>query len=92
MNRPLTRRSFLRTTGAAAASSMVAYPAVPDAQKEQRPNILVIITDQQNASMMSCAGNPYLKTPAMDNLASSCAAQGTIQSGFWIMPGMSMKP
>ncbi len=37
---------------------------------EQRaPNILLIITDQQHADMMSCAGNEYLNTPAMDSLA-----------------------
>jgi arylsulfatase A-like enzyme len=35
----------------------------------QRPNILFIMTDQQHAGMMSCAGNAYLKTPAMDSLA-----------------------
>ncbi len=34
-----------------------------------KPNILVIVTDQQHAGMMSCAGNRYLKTPAMDWLA-----------------------
>ncbi len=33
-----------------------------------QPNILLIITDQQTADAMSCAGNPYLKTPAMDSL------------------------
>ncbi|MEO2018179.1 MAG: sulfatase-like hydrolase/transferase [Fuerstiella sp.] len=33
------------------------------------PNILLIITDQQHADMMSCAGNRHLKTPAMDRLA-----------------------
>jgi choline-sulfatase len=36
-----------------------------------RPNILVIITDQQSATMMSCAGNQWLKTPAMDSLAAT---------------------
>ena len=35
----------------------------------QSPNVLVIITDQQNASMMSVAGNPWLKTPHIDQLA-----------------------
>lgn len=35
----------------------------------KRPNILWIMTDQQSASMMSCAGNPYLHTPNMDFLA-----------------------
>jgi choline-sulfatase len=37
----------------------------------KRPNLLYIVTDQQSAHMMSCAGNPYLKTPAMDSLAAA---------------------
>jgi len=34
-----------------------------------KPNIILIFTDQQTANAMSCTGNPYLKTPAMDLLA-----------------------
>ena len=34
-----------------------------------RPNVLLIITDQQHAGMMSCAGNRWLKTPSLDALA-----------------------
>jgi len=41
----------------------------PDQVKPRKPNILLIITDQQHADMMSCAGNAHLKTPAMDRLA-----------------------
>ena len=40
-------------------------------RKDQRPNILFIMTDQQSATMMSCTGNPWLKTPALDRLAAS---------------------
>ena len=36
----------------------------------KQPNIIYIMTDQQSANAMSCAGNNYLKTPAMDRLAS----------------------
>ena len=36
---------------------------------DNRPNIIYIFTDQQHANMMSCAGNPWLETPAMDYLA-----------------------
>lgn len=39
----------------------------------EKPNVLVIITDQQQAGMLSCAGNPWLKTPAMDSLAANGA-------------------
>ena len=35
----------------------------------KKPNILYVFTDQQSAAMMSCAGNPWLQTPAMDSLA-----------------------
>lgn len=37
--------------------------------KTERPNIIYIFTDQQSANMMSCAGNKWLKTPAMDYIA-----------------------
>lgn len=40
------------------------------ADSPNKPNILLVITDQQHASMMSCAGNPNLHTPAFDRLAS----------------------
>jgi arylsulfatase A-like enzyme len=36
-----------------------------------RPNIIVICTDQQTASAMSCAGNGDLATPNMDRLAAA---------------------
>jgi choline-sulfatase len=56
------RRGFL-----AAASTLV----VPARAAAPRPNVLYIMTDQQHAGMMSCAGNRWLKTPAMDSLAAS---------------------
>jgi choline-sulfatase len=40
---------------------------------QDRPNILMIMTDQQSATMMGCAGNAWLKTPSMDAIA----ARGT---------------
>ncbi|WP_342991110.1 MULTISPECIES: sulfatase family protein [Bacteroides] len=36
---------------------------------QERPNILYIMTDQQTATAMSCAGNKNLQTPNMDKLA-----------------------
>lgn len=35
----------------------------------EQPNILVILTDQQFADVMSCAGSEWVKTPAMDSIA-----------------------
>lgn len=45
-------------------------PAALLAQTTEKPNIILIMTDQQTAGAMSCTGNPYLRTPAMDALAS----------------------
>ncbi len=38
-------------------------------QKVQRPNVLIILTDQQTNDCISALGNPNLKTPAMDWIA-----------------------
>src|SRR3954471_12132202 len=35
----------------------------------KRPNVLLIITDDQRWNAMSCAGHPYLKTPNIDRVA-----------------------
>lgn len=38
---------------------------------KESPNILFILTDQHHAKMLSSAGNPYLKTRALDSIAES---------------------
>ena len=53
----MTRRAFL-------ASASLVLRAAP-----ARPNLLLILTDQQTHSALSAAGNPWLRTPAMDSLA-----------------------
>ena len=49
-----------RNGGAGASDAQRAY---------KRPNVLLIMTDQQWAGAMSCAGNADLETPNMDRLA-----------------------
>ena len=70
------RRDFLRrsavATGAGATLTCAGAFGTPN-NAIARPNIMLIITDQQTASAMSCAGNPHLNTPALDSLA----ARGT---------------
>jgi len=65
----MNRRRFLTSTTAALAGSVLTHRASAAAGK--RPNILFIITDQQSSTMMSCAGNRWLKTPALDYLAAN---------------------
>lgn len=60
-----------------------------------RPNILVILTDQQAATMMGCAGNPYVRTPHMDWIAAGgvrfekafCCNPVCIPSRFSLLTG-----
>jgi len=75
MKRP-SRRDFLKAVGVGAAALSVPSclrAAGPPPEQARRPNILYLFTDQQYAEMMSCAGNPCLKTPAMDSLAANGA-------------------
>ncbi|MFL9829328.1 sulfatase-like hydrolase/transferase [Flavobacterium sp. ST-87] len=48
---------------------LINFPLAIVAQTADRPNILIIMTDQQTADAMSIAGNKDLQTPAMDKLA-----------------------
>ncbi|MBD3267056.1 sulfatase-like hydrolase/transferase [bacterium] len=65
----INRRQFIGTSAAGLMSASQAAAQTAKAKKNDHPNILLIITDQQHSHMMSCAGNPYVKTPAMDRLA-----------------------
>ncbi|HET8550451.1 MAG TPA: arylsulfatase [Bryobacteraceae bacterium] len=66
----LTRRSFL------AAPSLLAAPPA------RRPNILLIITDDQGYGDLGCHGNPHLKTPNIDRIA----AEGVEFTQFHVTP------
>jgi len=67
----MNRREFNRLAGTVTvgvALGSVTW-AAGSSEQYKRPNILFIMTDQQHAGMMSCTGNKWLKTPAMDGLA-----------------------
>ncbi len=55
-------------TGAVWATSLAAAAAAAP-----RPNVLVIITDDQRWDALGCLGNPLLKTPNLDRLAAEGA-------------------
>lgn len=63
------RLGFLGLFVAMLAHGLLIHAAEPAAGRAERPNILFIMTDQQHAGMMSCTGNAYLRTPALDALA-----------------------
>lgn len=68
----MNRRDFLAAgAGMAPAVWLGADAEAQSSTNVSRPNILWIMTDQQPADAMSCAGNRDLYTPAMDSLAAS---------------------
>ncbi len=70
----MTRRDFLPTIGAAA----VAAPAI-HAQPTQRPNIIILFADDLGYGDLSCYGNPVIRTPHLDRMAS----EGTRFTSFY---------
>jgi arylsulfatase A-like enzyme len=71
----MNRRHFLQasilTAGAATLGPRLrGVPALVSSEaRRDRPNILFLFTDQQQAQALSCAGALGLRTPAMDSLA-----------------------
>lgn len=43
--------------------------AVQNQQTPNKPNVLLIFTDDQRADALGCSGNPYIQTPNIDGLA-----------------------
>lgn len=68
---PVSRREFL-----GGAASLLAAPA------GRRPNIILILTDDQGYGDLSLHGNPYLRTPNLDRLA----RQGIQFTRFYVCP------
>ena len=72
----MRRRDFIKAAGVVAGTAVAgervmgsAFP-LGSAFADTRPNILLVMTDQQSADAMSCRmGGTYLATPAMDSLA-----------------------
>ena len=57
----MTRKSFLQSMAASMAMPLLGGPA--------RRNIVLILSDDHSASMLGCAGHPWLKTPNLDRMA-----------------------
>ena len=74
----IDRRSFLKSS-IAAAGSLAFVQGCGQVSKRGtvarggRPNVVVIMTDDQRWDMMSCEGHPFLKTPNMDRIAAEGA-------------------
>jgi len=74
----IDRRSFLKSSVLAAGAVGFVGGCNQAGRSGQsvgggRPNVVVILTDDQRWDMMSCEGHPYLQTPNMDRIAAEGA-------------------
>ena len=73
VQRGLNRREFLKTVAGGAALVTLGPQLLGATQSlaapRRRPNILVIMSDEHNASVMGCTGNSLIRTPSLDSLA-----------------------
>ena len=63
----MRRRTFLQAAaiGAVSAGRAMAQPS----RKDKPPNILVVMSDEHNAGVTGCYGDPTVETPSLDRLA-----------------------
>jgi len=74
----MKRRDFLSYAGLAAAGAAIGcreggIGLNRAAASGRRPNVVLILTDDQRWDTMSCAGHPFLKTPGLDRVAAEGA-------------------
>ncbi len=65
----MTRRDFLKTTGAGSLTLAVSTKGNAEMKAGKRHNILLYISDDQGMDDAGCYGNPVIKTPGLDALA-----------------------
>ena len=72
--RGLLRREFLGTVAASAAlaalSPRLVWAGETSPKAARRPNILLVVSDEHNATVTGCYGNTTVRTPTLDRLAS----------------------
>jgi arylsulfatase A-like enzyme len=76
-----SRRSFMQTIAAISAAAFI--PNLSCQKKStKKPNVLLILTDDQGWGDITSHGNPTLCTPNMDRIA----AEGARLDRFYVMP------
>jgi choline-sulfatase len=64
-----TRREFIQTTGLVVGSLITQKSVFGRVKPQAKPNVLVIMSDEHNASVLGCYDNDIVRTPNLDGLA-----------------------
>ena len=67
-NTKFARRDFLKVVGLGSASVVFSQGFFSCGNSVKKPNVILVITDDQGYGDMACHGNPVLKTPHTDSL------------------------
>ena len=85
MRRQMSRRGFLRESGLAVLSLATVGISRKRAQGETvpgRPNVIIIMTDDQGYGDFGVTGNPVIQTPHIDAMAKRSARM----NNFYVSP------
>lgn len=81
-NRHRNRAAHTRTFAAVLSVLTLAFSNLTTAAADRSPNVLLILTDDQGYGDIGSHGNPDLKTPVLDRLAT----QGARFERFFVSP------
>jgi arylsulfatase len=74
--------SLIKKTSAVAMLAVAGFASAADKLEGSRPNIILVMTDDQGMGDLACMGNPILKTPNID----SFYAKATRFTDFQVSP------
>ncbi|MHC4143773.1 MAG: arylsulfatase [Planctomycetota bacterium] len=78
-----TRRDFLKALGLGAAAMATSCTMSPGGKKDKgRPNVIIVMTDDQGYGDLGVTGNPIIRTPNIDAMA---ARSGSMKN-FYVHP------